>query len=76
MDCPWGYTGMAVAMKYGGARKRAAVPIRDATEEELMQLTKQIAMGLATPVPATGLVSPGGRANKAQGSGQRHSERR
>ena len=66
---PWSYTGMGVLMKHGGVKRRAAVPVPDATEEELLTMTKQIAMGLATPIPATGLVTPGGGADKAQGSG-------
>ena len=58
---PWAYTGMGVLMKHGGhRRRREAVPVMDATEEEVMGMTKQIAMGLATPMLAGGgFVTPG-----------------
>ena len=56
---PWSYTGMGVLMKHGGAKRRPPIPASDATEEELLSLTKQIALGFATPI-ATGLITPGG----------------
>ena len=54
---PWAYTGMGVLRKHGGRKKRDAVPVNDATEEEVLDVSRQIGLGLATPA-LTGSVTP------------------
>lgn len=53
-------------MKHGGHKRRrepVEVEVMDATEEEALGVSKQIAMGLATPMLAAGFSTPGpGRA--------------
>ena len=46
---PWAFSGMGILMKHGGQRKRQAIPSEVVSEEELTNMSKQIASGMATP---------------------------
>ena len=80
---PWSYTGMGVLMKHGGTKKRPAIPVLDATEEDIMNASKQIAMGLMTPAilddkpgsQTPGLAAPGTPMAEAAEKGQKRDDR-
>ena len=65
---------MGMLMKHGSIKRRPPIPAPDATEEKMLTITKQIALGFKTPI-VIGLVILGGpsvestpkEADKSQG---------